>query len=372
MKYMIIAGEASGDLHGSHLVKELKKLDPEGIFRGWGGNLMQQAGVELMAHYRDMAFMGFIEVLFHLGKIRNLFRTARKELVLFRPDVLILIDYPGFNLRMARYAKEQGIRVCYYISPKVWAWKSSRVKKIKKYVDQMFVIFPFEEEYYKRHRYQVYFEGNPLIDSISRFEGNMVSREEFMKRNGLDNRPLIGIIPGSRIQEVKRNLPVMLKMTEHYPEFQFLVAGFPTLDRDMYANMICNRKVHLLFDQTREIMKFAKAAIVTSGTATLETALLKTPQVVCYRAHPLSYLMARMLVKIKHISLVNLIMQRTVVTELIQGDLNPERLKQEMDLLLYDAATIRRILDDYETLASMLGEPGVSKRIASRIISHGT
>ena len=333
---------------------------------------MQQAGVELMAHYRDMAFMGFIEVVAHMGMIRNMFRTARKELVLFRPDVLILIDYPGFNLRMARYAKEQGIRVCYYISPKVWAWKSSRVKKIKKYVDQMFVIFPFEEEYYKKYGYRVYFEGNPLIDSISHFEENVVSHGEFLKRNGLDSRPLIGIIPGSRIQEIKRNLPVMLEMTGHYPEFQFLVAGFPALDRDLYANMIGNRKVHLLFDQTREIMKFSRAAMVTSGTATLETALLKTPQVVCYRAHPLSYLMARMLVKIKHISLVNLIMQRTVVTELIQGDLNPERLKKELDLLLYDDGTIRRILYDYETLDSMLGEPGVSQRIAAGIILYAT
>lgn len=369
---MIIAGEASGDLHGSHLVKELWKLDPAGIFCGWGGDLMQQAGVKLLSHYRDMAFMGFIEVLAHLGKIRNIFRTARKELVLFRPDVLILIDYPGFNLWMARYAKKQGIRVCYYISPKVWAWKSSRVKKIKKYVDRMFVIFPFEEEYYKKYGYRVYYEGNPLIDSISHFEENVVSREEFLKRNGLDNRPLIGVIPGSRIQEIKRNLPAMLKMTDYYPEFQFLVAGFPAIDRDLYANIIGHRKVHLLFDQTREIMKFSRAAMVTSGTATLETALLKTPQVVCYRAHPFSYLMARMLVKTKYISLVNLIMQRTVVTELIQGDLNPERLKKELDLLLYDNGTIRRILDDYETLDSMLGEPGVSQRIAAGIVLFAT
>ncbi len=368
MRYFIIAGEASGDLHGSNLVKELRKRDPRAECRGWGGDLMQEAGVTISQHYRDTAFMGFFEVIANLRTILGLFRKAKADLLAFRPDVLILIDYPGFNLRMAGFAHRNGIRVCYYISPKVWAWKTSRVKKIKQTVDQMFVILPFEEEFYRRFDYQVYYEGNPLLDSIREYESTAPTLKTFCHENQLGSKPLIGLIPGSRLQEVKRNLPVMLAIVRDFPDYQFVIAGFAALDPSVYREILGSREIPVLVGQTRAIMKHARAAVVTSGTATLETALLKTPQVVCYKAQPASFFLARFLVSVRYISLVNLIMDRTVVTELLQQEMNPQRLKDELGRLLHDPESRNRMLEDYEELAFRLGEPGVPGRIADSVL----
>lgn len=365
----MIAGEASGDLHGSNLVKALKGIHPEVHFRGLGGDHMLQEGVSLVQHYRETSFMGFVEVVAHLRKIRKLMKKVRDDLLSFRPDVLILIDYPGFNLPMARFAGKHGIKVVYYISPKVWAWKTSRVKTIKRFVDQMFVILPFEKEFYRDFGFEVIYEGNPLTDSISGFLSQKPSREEFLQAHGLPDKPLIGLIPGSRVQEVSRTLPVMLQMVDRFPDCHFVVTGMGSLEKSLYTLLIGKKPVSLLFDQTYPVMHFAHAAVVTSGTATLEAALLKTPQVVCYKAQALSYIIARRLVRVSHISLVNLIMGRTVVTELLQKDMNAESLGRELNKILFDPEVRRTLADDYISLEKVLGEPGVSLRIARQLSS---
>jgi lipid-A-disaccharide synthase len=363
MKYYIIAGEASGDLHASNLMSELKKLDAQAEFRCWGGDLMEKQGATLVKHYRDLAFMGFAEVLLNLRTILKNISLAKKDLLKYQPDVVILVDYPGFNLRMAKFAHQNGIRVFYYISPQIWAWKKNRVKTIRKYVDRMFVILPFEQDFYQKYGVQVDFVGHPLLDAISNEQKKLSSRETFAEVHRLDQRPIIALLPGSRKQEVSKMLEVMLSVVPDYPQFQFVIAGAPSLSKEFYDSIICNPDVKLIFDSTHDLLDKAHAALVTSGTATLETALMNVPEVVCYKGSNFSYQIAKRLVHIKYISLVNLIMDRKVVEELIQSEMNPIRLKQEFDKILAEKNR-ERIFEDYSKLSDKLGGSGASEKAA--------
>ncbi len=366
-KYYIIAGEASGDLHAANLIAEMKKADPDAEFRAWGGDLMQKQGVELVRHYKTMNYMGFVEVAVNLRKVLGNISFCKKDIEEYKPDALILVDYPGFNLRIAEFAHEKGFKVFYYISPQVWAWKRRRVRKIKQSVDKMLVIFPFEEEFYRRYGIEVTYVGNPLLDELAKFgPGN---RSIFLRRNSLgEKREIIALLPGSRTQEVKRMLPTMLKVTSQFPEYQFVVAGVSSLDVNIYKKMIGTMDAFLVMDQTYELLQCSSAALVTSGTATLETALLSVPEVVCYKATGFSYRLAKWMVKVKFISLVNLIMDKEVVKELIQGDLNVDNLVKELDQLLHNGKRQRQMLEDYEELKDRLGNVGASEKAAEVIM----
>ena len=331
MKYYIIAGEASGDLHGSNLMKEISLIDHNSDFRCWGGDLMEGSGGKLVKHYRDLAFMGFAEVIANLGTIMSNLKFCKEDILTYKPDTLILIDYPGFNLRIAEFAHKNNIRVVYYISPQIWAWKKNRVFKIKKFVDKMIVILPFEEEFYGKYNVKVDFVGHPLLDALS--TEKQADNLEFQKENKLDNKPIIAILPGSRKQEVSKMLNKMLQLVDKYPDYQFVIAGVNTLDHSYYLDLIGDRKVSLLYGSTHDIVRNADAALVTSGTATLETALIGTPEVVCYKGSRISFEIAKRIVDVKYISLVNLIMDREVVKELIQTEFTPENLKKELDLI---------------------------------------
>lgn len=368
MKYYIIAGEASGDLHGSNLIRGLKKSDSKAQFRLWGGDLMEQEGGTLVRNYRDLAFMGYVEVLRNIRVIKRSLDYCKRDIVNYSPDLLILIDYPGFNLQIAKHASEQGFRVFYYISPKVWAWKEGRVKKIKQYVDRMFSILPFEVEYYKKFQVDVEYFGNPVLDAVTWAEAGMDRREDFLRKNRLREKPIVGLIPGSRKQEIKYNLPIMLHMTRLYPTYQFVIACSPLIERDYYLKFAEEYDVQLLYGKTYSIMKHAEAALVTSGTATLEAALLRAPQVVCYKANLISMLIAYFLVKVHHISLVNLIMKKEVVKELVQYKLTPASLKAELDRILHDQHYRQAMLENYDQLFERIGPPGVSERIAARMV----
>ncbi|MDX9906757.1 MAG: lipid-A-disaccharide synthase [Bacteroidales bacterium] len=365
MKYYIIAGEASGDLHASRLIREIRNNDPAAVFRVWGGDLMEQAGGRLVKHYRDLAFMGFLEVATHLKTILRNLNFCKKDILEFKPDLLILVDYPGFNLRMAKFASRQGFRVVYYISPQVWAWKKSRVYSIRKYVDKMLVILPFEKAFYSKYQIDVDFVGHPLMDILHEIK-DTGSGEDFLKRNTLPDMPVIALLPGSRKQEIKRILPVMIRTVEAFPEYQCVIAGAPSLDREYYRAVTGEKDVRILFGQTHDLLRHSQAALVASGTATLEAALIGTPQVVCYRGSAISYAIARRLVDVKYISLVNLIMDRPVVTELIQDDLTAEKLKRALEKILQgperDAMT-----SDYRSLREQLGGPGAAARAAEII-----
>ena len=367
MKYYIIAGEASGDLHASNLVAEIKKKDKKAEFRGCGGDLMKAQGVELLKHYRTMAYMGFVEVAVNLRKVLGNIALCKKDILDYQPDIVILVDYPGFNLRIADFAHEKGFKVVYYISPQIWAWKRRRVHKIKRSVDKMLVILPLEEEFYKRYGVDVTFVGNPLLDELAKVgTGN---RSIFLRRNSLgERREIIALLPGSRRQEVKRTLPVMIKMASHFPNYQFVVAGVSSLDRSLYKDIMGQSDVFYVENQTYELLQNSSAALVTSGTATLETALFSIPEVVCYKATDFSYRLAKWMIKVKFISLVNLIMDREVVKELIQGDLNEDNLVKELDQLLHDGKRQRRLLEDYEELKDKLGNVGASEKAAEVII----
>lgn len=359
MQYYIIAGEASGDLHGSNLMKALSQLDEKAVFRYWGGDKMQAIGGQLVKHYRDLAFMGFVEVVRHLGTILGNIKFCKKDIASFKPDVLILIDYPGFNLRIAEWAKAQGIKVVYYISPQVWAWKESRVQLIKRTVDKMLVILPFEKAFYKKHDYEVSYVGHPLIEVVDK---------ELERADALiSSKPVIALLPGSRSQEIKKKLPIMLRMVQYFPQYQFVVAQAPAQDASLYQSLIGNIDVQLLNNQTYSLLKQAKMALVTSGTATLETALFGVPQIVCYRGNPLSYYLARKLIKVKYISLVNLILDRQAVTELIQADLNEARLLQEMTNLLQNNESREQMQISYTDLWERLGEGRASANAAKEI-----
>ncbi len=371
MKYYIIAGEASGDLHGSNLMKGLKMVDPRAEFRFWGGDLMKkQAGDGLVKHYKETAIMGFAEVLMNLGKIKAFFKQCKADIKSYKPDVLILIDYPGFNLRMAEFAQKIGLKTYYYISPKIWAWKESRIKKIKAFVDKMFVIFPFEVDYFKKHDYPVNYAGNPLLDAVQEKFDEKSSFEDFISENRLENKPIIGILAGSRKQEIDRNLGIMLEIIPHYKDYQFVIAAAPSIEPDYYNKFIEGHRVQVVFDQTYDTLKNSTAALVTSGTATLETALFNVPQVVCYRAGNLSYFIAKQFVKLKYISLVNLIMDAEVVKELIQFDMNPKMVKRELDKVLFDESNRSKMLSNYKKLREMLGGTGASERVAKLIYDY--
>lgn len=370
MKYYLIAGEASGDLHGSNLMKGLKNIDPEAEFRFWGGGLMQQQGGYLVKHYKETAIMGFLEVVLNLRKINNFLKICKKDILKYAPDVLILIDYPGFNLRIAEFAQAKGIKVYYYISPKIWAWKESRIKKIKAFVDRMFVIFPFEVEYFKKHNYPVDYAGNPLLDAVQEKINEPGSFDEFITNNGLENKPIVAILAGSRKQEIDRNLGVMLEIIQNYKNYQFIIAAAPSIEPDYYQKFVRNNKVKVVFNQTYDVLKHADAALVTSGTATLETALFNVPQVVCYRAGNVSYFIAKQFVKTQYISLVNLVMNAEVVKELIQFEMNAEKLTTELNKLLYDNDYRQEMLNNYEKLREKLGGNGASERVANLLYTY--
>ncbi len=365
MKYYIIAGEASGDLHGSNLMKALKEKDPHSEFRFWGGDLMKAQGGTLVKHYRDLAFMGFLEVAMNLRTILNNIKFCKEDIKNHQPDVLILVDYPGFNLRIAKFAKELGIKVIYYISPQLWAWKEGRVEIIKKYVDEMMVILPFEEDFYKKHGVHSHFVGHPLLDAISTLQD--ISVENFKAEHQLNEKEIIALLPGSRAQEVEKMLEIMLSVRPYFKEYQFVIAGAPSLPKEFYQKYV-DDNVHFVSNKTYDLLRCSKAALVTSGTATLETALLNIPEVVCYRGSKISYAIAKRLVKnIKYISLVNLIMDREVVKELIQNDLNTNSLVEELKKIL-ETDKRSQVFADYELLREKLGGKGASENAAEVIL----
>lgn len=366
MKYYIIAGEASGDLHGANLIASLKKKDPRAKIRAWGGNLMKKQGATLVKHYRDLAFMGFVEVLLHLRTILRNLRFCKRDIMRFKPDAIILIDYPGFNMKIAKFAHKHGIKVYYYISPQVWAWKKRRVHTIKEVVDKMLVILPFEKDFYDEYRVDAHFVGHPLLDELSKVR--YINKNNFVRQNKLNSKKeIIALLPGSRKQEVGRMLEVMLKIVDKFPEYQFVIGCAPSLPEEYYKSLIGNANVQLVFNKTYQLLQVASAALVTSGTATLETALFYVPEVVCYKGNKISYLIAKNLIKVKYISLVNLIMDKPVVKELIQNDLTPENVEAELKQLLTNHKVQRQLLDDYEDLRYKLGNAGASNNAATII-----
>ncbi len=365
MKYYIIAGEASGDLHGSNLIKEIKKLDLSANIRCWGGDKMQEAGGELVKHYRELAFMGFTEVVMNLRTIFKNLAFCKQDILQYKPDAIILIDYPGFNLRIAKWAKEQGLKVIYYISPQVWAWKENRVKTMKQCIDKMLVILPFEKKYFKdKWNWEVEYAGHPLVEVIQR-------HKEQGTGNQLSDRPIIALLPGSRKQEILKKLPVMLEVSKSFPLYQFIVAKAPGVDETFYDALLKKfSNVSYVPNKTYDLLMQSKAALVTSGTATLETALFDVPEVVCYKGSYLSYQIGRRLVKVKYISLVNLIMDKLVVKELIQDDLTVEKLQQELNEVLVNEKSKEQLKRDYAELREMLSAGGnASQKAAFSIIS---
>lgn len=370
MKYFIIAGEPSGDLHGSNLVKHLLVADPEAEIACWGGDLMNGEGANLLKHYRETAFMGVWEVLVNIRRIRSNFAECRRQISEMKPDVVILVDYPGFNLRMARFAREAGIRVFYYISPKFWAWRESRVEKIKRYVDRLYIIFPFEKEFYSRHEYPAIFLGNPLVDHIDAWRRKAPDRDNLRRSLGLDGRPVIALLAGSRLQEVTRMLPVMAATAPSYPDYQFVVAAMDHLPARLYEEAAAKFGIKIIIGKTYDLLSVSEAALVTSGTATLEAALFDVPQVVCYSTSPLTYHLAKLVIKVRFISLVNLVMDREVVRELIQDDLKLVNLHRELALILSTGYRHQVIKKDYTELREILGGGGASGRVAADMVSN--
>jgi len=365
MKYYLVAGEASGDLHGANLMKALKVEDASAEFRYFGGDKMQAQGGALVKHYADMAFMGFTEVVLNLRTIFRNLKTCKADILAYQPDVLILIDFPGFNLKIAEFAKAQGIEVCYYISPKVWAWNQKRVLKIKRIVDRMFCILPFEVDFYKTWGMKVDYVGNPLLDEIAAFEPNA----SFMGANRISEKPIIALLPGSRKQEIERLLPVMLSVTENFTDYQFVIAAAPTFGANYYQQFLGDKDVTLVFNQTYDLLHRAYAAVVASGTATLETALFDVPQVVVYKGGAISIAIARLLVKIRFISLVNLIVDRKIVTELIQEDCSAEKVTKELQQIVSGTGR-QQMLQDYKKLHELMGNAGASERTAKLIVQN--
>ena len=365
MRYYIIAGEASGDLHGANLIHELKNEDNDAIFRCWGGDLMKEEGATLVKHYRELAFMGFLEVIANLKTILQNIRFCKDDILNFKPDALILIDYPGFNLRIAEWAKENNIKVIYYISPQVWAWKASRVHKIKKVVDLMIVILPFEEAFYRKYNYKVHFVGHPLLDEIAKKE---FSNSNWKASNNLNDQPIIALLPGSRKQEISMMLPIMLTACNDLVNSQFVIAAAPGQPASFYSDFIKSFKgnISVLKGETYALLANSYVALVTSGTATLETALFEVPEVVCYKGNYLSYLIARQLIKIKFISLVNLVMDKEVVKELIQQELTAKNLRMEL-MKMVNPENRQIILKNYLELKKNLGGVGASSKTAKLI-----
>lgn len=366
MKYYIIAGEASGDLHGSNLMKALLRQDLNAEFRFWGGDLMRNVSDSLVKHYKELAFMGFLEVIMNLRTIAKNLKFCKQDIATFKPDVIVFIDYPGFNLRIAKWAKLKGIKTHYYISPQIWAWKENRIKAIKRDVDKMYVILPFEKEFYEdKHNYPVEFVGHPLIDAIA--DRTQVDEYEFRAQHELNEKPIIALLPGSRKQEIRKMLSVMLSIVDDFQDYQFVIAGAPSQEYSFYEPFINNPNVHFVSNKTYDLLSVSTAALVTSGTATLETALFKVPEVVCYKSSWFSYQIGKRLVKhIKYISLVNLIMDKEVVTELIQNEFNTKNLKQELTIILDDYERTKFFINYYD-LEKKLGGKGASEKVAGLI-----
>lgn len=368
MKYYIIAGEASGDLHASNLMKSLKKEETHTDFRFWGGDLMEKVGGTLVKHYRELAFMGFAEVFMNLRTILNNIKYCKQDILQYAPDAVILVDYPGFNLRIAEFAKKHNITVHYYISPQIWAWKENRIKKIKRDIDHMYVILPFEKDFYEnKHDFPVHFVGHPLLDAIA--DRKPLDPVIFAKENKLNDKPIIALLPGSRKQEISKMLSVMLKMVPKFPDHQFVIAGAPSQELSFYENIIAETDVAIVENKTYDLLSVSNAALVTSGTATLETALLKIPEVVCYKGNKISYQIGKRLVNVKFISLVNLILDKEVVTELIQDEFNEKNLEDELFKIL-DHKYREEMFDQYYELERKLGGKGASEKTAKLIIKH--
>jgi len=369
MKYFLLAGEPSGDLHGANLIEGLKKADPDAEFRFWGGDRMAAAGGRdnLRKHYRETSFFGIVQVLRNLGTIRRQMRECREEVAGFAPDVLILIDYPGFNMKMARWAKEHGIRTYYYIAPKVWAWREWRVEAIRKYVDRLFIIFPFERGYFSRKGIEPVFEGNPLVDALEARRAELPAPEEFRRRHGLDKRPIIALVAGSRRGEIRDNLPLMARLAQRFPEHQFVVTAVPWLEKSLYDKYMAGSGLRYVCDQTYETLRASEAAVVTSGTATLETALLGIPEVVVYRTLWFQVKLQPYVLKVPWVSLVNLNLGREAVTEIIQSDLSVERAERELRAIVAGGGKRQRMLADFDELRAVIGGPGASERFAKRM-----
>ncbi len=365
MKYFIIAGEASGDLHASNLIQSIKKIDTQARFDFLGGDAMKKAvGKKPVIHYKNMAFMGVIDVIKNIKTISKNFKLTKQAIKKFNPDVVVLIDYPGFNLRMAAFAKNKGFRVHYYISPKLWAWKEGRVKKIKKYIDRLFVILPFEVDFFRKHAVKAEYVGNPVVDAIQNHQS--VSRNDFLNKYNLSPKPIIALLPGSRMQELKMMLPTMLAISEDFPDYQFVVSGAPSFKKDDYQEFVKEKKLPVIFGDTYNLLQNSHSAVVTSGTATLETALLKVPQIVVYKTHKWQYEIGKRLVKIKYFSLVNLILNKEAVRELLQDDFNRLILKTELNSI-NTGETRAKIMKDYNSLSKILGTESVSDKTAQLI-----
>jgi len=365
VKYYIIAGETSGDLHGANLIRSLQQQDPDARFRIVGGDRMQEAsGESALIHTSEMAFMGFVEVLANLRTISRNLRRVQSDIATYRPDAVVLVDFPGFNLKVAAYAKKIGIRVCYYISPKVWAWNQRRVLKIKRVVDRMYCILPFEPNFYRHWGMDVDYVGNPLMDAIAQYTAN----EHFLEENNLGGKPIIALLPGSRAMEISKLLPIMVRVSRLFPAHRFVIAGAPNFDGTYYRQYIGDYDIPVVFGVTYDLLRHADAAIVASGTATLETALLRVPQVVVYRAHPISIAIGRLAIKVAYISLVNLILNKPAVRELIQKECTADQIADELDLLLNDSEYRRTLFEHYDLLQEKVGPPGASDRVAASVI----
>lgn len=370
MKYYIIAGEASGDLHGSNLMQALQHQDSNTSFRFWGGDLMAAYGGEPVKHIKDLAFMGFVEVVANLRTILTNIKLCKSDLLKFQPDALILIDYPGFNMRIAEFAKANGIPVHYYISPQVWAWKQNRVHKLKKTVDFMYCILPFEKDFYKKFEMEVDYVGHPLVDAIQKFRSAASLETDFRKKHNLSERPILALLPGSRLQEIKKKLPLMLGAANAFSDMEIVIAAAPNIEAKVYLDIAKNIPIQIIPNQAYEVLNNAYAAMVTSGTATLETALFHVPQVVCYKGNPISVAIARRLVKIDYISLVNLIMNKEVVKELIQSELTEKNIIEHLGPLIETSKKREILLTAYNELEAILGGGGASEKVAGLIFER--
>lgn len=365
MKYYLVVGERSGDLHASNLMKSIQKFDKNSQFRFLGGTQMQAVGGKMFMNYQEISVMGLWEVLVKLPQVLRLLITCKKDILAYQPDAVILVDFAGFNMKIAQFCKKHNIRTIYYISPKIWAWNTRRAYKIKKYVDKMFVILPFEKDFYKKFAYEVEYVGNPILDAIHYYK----STEDFFSRNNLSSeKPILAVLPGSRQNEIKYILPIMLSCKKYFEEFQWVVAGVDNVPEKLYD--ICREyNVAVLYNQTYDILAHAHTALVTSGTATLETALFSVPQVVCYKSNPITYQIAKLLVKVQYISLVNLVMNQSIVTELIQNELNVENLKRELEKII-SGEKREEMLRNYQILKHKLGKIGASEKAAQEIVSY--
>lgn len=366
MKYYIIAGEKSGDLHSSNLMKAIKQEDDMAQFRFWGGDEMQKVGGEMVRHYKDLAFMGFWEVIKNLRTIVGFLKECKRDIVAYQPDLIILVDYSGFNMKIAKFAKKNQIPNFYYISPKVWAWNTKRAYKIKKYIDKLFVILPFEVDFFKKYDYEVEYVGNPLVDAVENFTPEI----DFKTTYHLSEKPIIALLPGSRKQEVESMLEIMLSVREEFTNYQFVIAGVSNLDKSFYEPYEHLENVSVIYEQTYQILHLAEVALVTSGTATLETGLFQVPQVVCYKTSAFTYAIAKRLVKVPYISLVNLVAEKEIVKELIQKDLNQENLIKELKTIIKNGRNRNIIEHEYRVLIEKIGESGASQKTGKLMLKY--